>query len=57
MSIGRKLNCCTNSKHFKLDLTLKNHEGKTGFQFAKENGRTDVVYLIKRKMSSIAVTN
>ena len=37
-----------------LNLTIKDRDGKTGYQFAKDNKRFDVVNLIKEKMPSLA---
>ena len=45
-------------EHSKLfDFTLKDNAGRTGFQVAKENQKTEVIKLIRRKMPSIAVEN
>ena len=43
-----------NAESFKLELTAKTCNGKTGFQLAKETERYDVIKLIERKMTSIA---
>ena len=43
-----------NFELFGLDLTLKDNQGRTGFQLAQLSQRTDMINLIKRKMPSIA---
>ena len=43
------------SKIFGLDLTLKDNEGRTGFQLAQQNQHTEVINLIQREMPTIAV--
>ena len=42
-----------NAKFCKLDLTARENTGRTGYQLAKENGKTDVVNLIEEKLLSI----
>ena len=38
-----------------LDLTIKHKFGKTGFQLAKSNRKSDVVTLITNKMPSLVI--
>ena len=43
------------SVSLELDLKAKNNENKTGYQLAKEKGRTDIVNLIQTKMPNLVV--
>ena len=43
----------TNSELLGLDLTLKDMEGRTGFQLAQLCHQADTINMIKRKMPSI----
>ena len=43
-----------NSESLKLDLTARDNDGKTGFQLAQDEGKTEVVNLILSKMPNIA---
>ena len=43
------------SEFLELDLKAKDDDGKTGYQVAKVNVKTDVVNLIQTKMPSLAV--
>ena len=44
----------SNSNSLKLDLTARDNEGKTGFKWARDMGKSEVVNLIKSKMPNIA---
>ena len=44
-----------NEEIFKIDLTAKTNEGKTGFQLAVMKGNQDVINLIETTMPSIAI--
>ena len=37
-----------------LDLTIRDNQGETGFNFAEKFGKVDIVNLIKKEMPSIA---
>ena len=43
-----------NSEFYKVEVTAEDNCGRTGLQYAKHYGNTDVVNLIKRKCPSIA---
>ena len=43
-----------NAKDFKIDLTAKDLNGKTGFQLAEKHVNKDITNIIKIKMPIIA---
>ena len=43
-----------NAESFKIDLTKTDNSGRTGFQRAKDNGKNDIVNIIKERMPNIA---